>query len=169
MSRDAIKQLRIDDDTAFTRKYDAIFGQEILLQLADTPQLLSRCAGALKENGKLVITDFTKADDTDANLIGAWLKREDATGPVHNEGDLRKHFTQSGFRMRTVEDMTDRYVGLVLHGWVALEESLRANAANRDTLLGMIKEAERWALRVTLLKSDQINYTRLFATKKTEL
>jgi len=57
----------------------------------------------------------------------------------------------------------------VLGGWVAFEESLRANAANRDTLRGMIAEAERWALRVTLLKSNQIRYTRLFATKKTEL
>ncbi len=63
---------------------------------------------------------------------------------------------------------TSATVDLVHNGWVALERSLRANAANRDILLSMIEEAERWAQRVMLLKSDQIGYTRLFATKKTK-
>lgn len=166
ISRVTIKNLTIDDDAAFDRKYDAIFGQEILLQRADITEFLNRCAGALKDNGKLVITDFTRPDEAAAGAADAWLKYEGAAGPTHNEGELRALFKAAGFRMRTVEDLTDRYVGLVLDGWVALEESLRANAANREILLGMIEEAERWALRVTLLKSDQISYTRLFATKK---
>jgi len=168
MSRVTIKNLSIDDDSAFARKYDAIFGQEILLQRANVSQLLDRCANALKENGKLVITDFTSADETAGSSIEAWLKREKAAGPTREEGELRALFTEAGFRMRTVEDLTDRYIGLVHNGWVALERSLRANAANRDILLGMIEEAERWTQRVMLLKSDQIGYTRLFATKKTK-
>lgn len=166
ISRVTIKNLTIDDDTAFERKYDAIFGQEILLQRANVAQFLNRCVGALKDNGKLVITDFTSPDDAGADATAAWLKREEVTGRIFNESELRELFKETGFRMRTVEDMTDHYIGLVLDGWVALEESLRANAANRDIILGMLEEAERWALRVTLLKNDQISYTRLFATKK---
>ncbi|MCZ6845482.1 MAG: methyltransferase domain-containing protein, partial [Alphaproteobacteria bacterium] len=132
MSRVTIKNLSIDDDSAFARKYDAIFGQEILLQRANVSQLLDRCANALKENGKLVITDFTSADETAGSSIEAWLKREKAAGSIREEGELRALFTEAGFRMRTVEDLTDRYIGLVHNGWVALERSLRANAANRD-------------------------------------
>lgn len=168
ISRVKIKNIAIDDETAFSRKYDAIFGQEILLRLADKPQLLNQCTNALKKNGKLVITDFISGEDTDADATEAWLKREKAAGPTLNESEIRELFKEAGFRMRTVEDMTDYYVGLVLDGWVALEESLRANAANRDILMGMIEEADRWAQRVTLLKSDQLGYTRLFATKKTK-
>jgi len=166
ISRVTIKNLTIDDDAAFGRKYDAIFGQEILLHRADLREFLDRCANGLKDNGKLVITDFTSPDDVADGAADAWLKHEGAVSPILNESELRAVFKEAGFRMRTVEDLTDRYVGLVLDGWVALEESLRANAANRDILLGMIEEAERWALRVTMLKNDQIGYTRLFATKK---
>jgi len=168
ISRVTIKNLAIDDDAAFDRKYDAIFAQEILLERADKSKFLSHCVNALKNNGKLVITDFTSPDEAAAGVADAWLKHEGAAGPTLNESELRALFKEAGFRMRTIEDMTDRYVGLVLDGWVALEESLRANAANRDILMGMIEEAERWALRVTLLKSDKIAYTRLFATKKTK-
>lgn len=167
ISRVTIKNLSIDDDSAFERKYDAIFAQEILLQLADKQKLLANCVGALKQNGKFVLTDFTKPDDTPAGAHKLWLKRESAAGPTLEDTELRALFKAAGFSVRTVEDMTDRYVGLVLNGWVALEQSLRANAANRDILLGMIEEAERWAVRVTLLKADQIRYTRIFATKKT--
>lgn len=166
ISRVTIKNLTIDDDAAFDRKYDAIFGQEILLHRPDTREFLNRCVKGLKDNGKLVITDFTSPDDVADGAAADWLKREKAVGPTLNESELRTLFKEAGFRMRTVEDMTDRYVGLVLDGWVALEESLRANAANRDIILGMLEEAERWALRVTMLKNDQISYTRLFATKK---
>ncbi len=166
ISRVTIKNIAIDDDAAFERKYDAIFGQEILLQIADKAKLLEHCIGALKDNGKLVITDFTRPDDAAGETQAAWLKREEAAGPALDEAELRALFKKGGFSVRTVEDMTDRYVGLVLNGWVALEQSLRANAADRDILLGMIEEAERWAIRVTLLKADQIRYTRMFATKK---
>lgn len=168
ISRVKIKNIGIDDDTAFARKYDAMFGQEILLQRPDKFQFLNRCAGALKANGKLVITDFTSAEDTSADATAAWLKSEKAAGSTLEEDELREILKKAGFRVRTVEDMTDRYVGLILDGWVALEESLRANAANREILLGMIEEAERWSQRVTLLKSDQLRYTRIFATKKTK-
>lgn len=166
ISRVTIKNLTIDDDAAFDRKYDAIFGQEILLHRADIKKFLNLCASGLKDNGKLVITDFTSPDNVADGAIDAWLKREGTVSPTLNESDLRTLFKDAGFRMRTVEDLTDRYVGLVLDGWVALEESLRANTANRDILLGMIEEAERWAVRVAMLKNDQIGYTRLFATKK---
>lgn len=166
ISRVKIINLSIDDDAAFSRKYDAIFGQEILLQCADKSQLLDRCYSALKTNGKLVFTDFARPDDATDEITDMWLKSENAAGPTLSEGDLRELFKEAGFRMRTVEDMTDRYVGLVLDGWVALEESLRENTANRDILLGMIEEAERWAQRVALLKNEQLSYTRLFATKK---
>lgn len=166
ISRVTIKNLTIDDNAAFDRKYDAIFGQEILLHRPDIKEFLNRCVKGLKDNGKLVITDFTCPDDVAAGAADAWLKHEGAVSPTLNESELRALFKDAGFRMRTVEDLTDHYVGLVLDGWVALEESLRANAANRDILMGMIEEAERWALRVTMLKNDQISYTRLFATKK---
>lgn len=169
MSRVTIKNLSIDSDAAFARKYDAIFGQEILLQRPDKKALLSHCVKALKKNGKLVITDFTNSDTTDLDAISPWLKSEESAGPTLNEEELRELFEAAGFKMRTVEDMTDRYVGLVLNGWVALEESLKANAADREILLGMIKEAERWAQRVTLLKHGQVSYKRLFATKRTQL
>jgi SAM-dependent methyltransferase len=176
MSRVTIKNLAIDDDAAFERKYDAIFGQEILLGIADKAKLLEHCVNALKDTGKLVITDFTLADGAAGEAVELWLQREQAKSPILTEAEWRKLFKDSGFRskdarfrMRTVEDMSDRYVDLVLSGWVALEESLRANAADRDTLRGMIAEAERWALRVTLLKSGLIRYTRLFATRQKRL
>ena len=176
MSRVSIKNVSIDDEAAFARQYDAIFGQEIMLRHADKSDLLDRCVNALKDNGKLVVTDFTCADGTAVEAIDPWLKREEAAGPILSEGEWRALLTGTGlpkkkprFSVRTVEDMSDRYIALVLDGWVALEESLRANAANREILRGMIEEAERWALRVTLLKSHQIRYTRLFATKKTDL
>jgi cyclopropane fatty-acyl-phospholipid synthase-like methyltransferase len=168
ISRVKIMNLTIDDDDAFSRKYDAIFGQEILLKRADKSVFLKRCVNALKDNGKLVITDFTSTDDTAADAIVPWLKSEEAAGPILDESQLREIFTENGFRMRTIEDMTDRYVGLVLDGWTALEESLRENSADREILLGMLEEAERWTQRITLLKSEQIGYTRLFATKKTK-
>ena len=168
LSRVTIKNIGIDDGAAFTRKYDAIFCQEILLKRVDKTQFLDHCVKALKDNGKIVITDFSSADDIEAGANDSWLKRENAAGPTLDENELRELFKNAGFRIRTVEDMTDRYVGLILDGWVALEESLRANAANRDILLGMIEEAERWTERVTLLKKDQIRYTRIFATKQTQ-
>ncbi len=166
MSRVSIKNIAIDDDKAFDRKYDAIFGQEVLLQIADKPQLLNHCVKALKDNGKLVLTDFTSSDDTNAKATATWLKREEALAPTTGEDEMRALLKDTGFSVRAVEDMTERYVGLVLDGWVALQESLRENAANKNTLLGMLEEAERWALRVALLKADQLRYTRMFATKK---
>jgi len=166
ISRVTIKNLSIDDDMAFDRKYDAIFGQEILLHRPDITEFLGRCVKGLKDNGKLVITDFTSPDDVTAGSTEAWLKHEGATSPLLNESEVRSLFKEAGFRIRTIEDLTDRYVRLVLDGWVALEESLRDNAANWEILLGMIEEAERWAVRVMLLKHDQLSYTRLFATKK---
>ena len=176
MSRVKIKNMSIDDPGAFERKYDAIFGQEIMLPLADRAKLLGHCVNALKAGGKLVITDFTLADGAGGEAVDLWLQREQAAGSILTENDWRSFFKETGFnenkarfRMRTIEDMSDRYVELVLHGWIALEESLRANAANRDTLREMIAEAERWALRVTLLNSGLLRYTRLFATKQTEL
>ncbi len=176
MSRVKIKNMSIDDGEAFDRKYDAIFGQEILLRLADKTKLLEHCVNALKDGGKLVITDFTLAEGAGGKAIDLWLERERAQGSMLSENEWRQLFKDSGFnenkarfRMRTIEDMSDRYVALVLNGWVALEESLRANAANRDTLREMITEAERWALRVTLLNSGLLRYTRLFATRQTEL
>ncbi len=176
MSRVKIKNMSIDDGEAFDRKYDAVFGQEILLRLADKTKLLEHCVNALKDGGKLVITDFTLAEGAGGKAIDLWLERERAQGSMLSENEWRQLFKDSGFnknkarfRMRTIEDMSDRYVALVLNGWVALEESLRANAANRDTLREMITEAERWALRVTLLNSGLLRYTRLFATRQTEL
>lgn len=168
ISRVEIKNLAIDDDAAFDRHYDAIFGQEILLRCADKANLLKRCVNALKQNGKLVLTDLTSAADSNASAIAPWLEAEGTAGPLPSEDALRTLFKDAGFRVRAVEDMTDRYVRLVLDGWIALEESLRDNAANRAILLGMLAEAERWSRRVALLKSGHIKYTRVFAAKKTE-
>ena len=167
ISRVTIKNIAIDDDAAFERKYDAVFAQEILLQLADKSRLFQHCVDALKKNGKLVITDFTRPDDIDAVSLDPWLKREAAASVPLDDAEMRALFKQAGFSVRTVEDMTERYINLVLDGWVAFEGSLRANAADREILLGMIAEAERWTERVALLKHDQIRYTRIFATKKT--
>lgn len=168
ISRVSIKNLALDDGAAFARKYDAIFGQEIMLHLDDIPELLDRCAAALKKNGKVVLTDFVRTENAEPKILESWSRREDAAGPILDESDLRTMFKKAGFRMRTVEDMTEHYLRLVLNGWVALEQSLRENASDRDVLSGMVDEAERWALRVALLKNRQLRYTRLFATKKTE-
>lgn len=146
--------------------FDRVFSKELLFQVARKAELLAAVAAATKSDGQLVLTDYVLGDGADDGFVDAWSKHEPIPPCPVGAKKMQELLKQSGFDVRTAEDMTDRHAALVVAQWDAVLKSLRPRELEPEVAVALIREAEIWAARAAAFASGRLRCYRFFALRR---
>lgn len=146
--------------------YNAVLALEPLAGTPPAP-VLTALARALKPGGHIVLTELVAAPGLDAGdpSVAAWMRLEGRGADTPSADALTDALTRLRFDVRIAEDETGRHVAQVMQGW---QEAVRAIAARRPArprAAALVREAERWLLRLRLLDSGALRLMRWYAIR----
>jgi SAM-dependent methyltransferase len=132
------------------------------------PEPLARAlAGALKPGGQLVLLDLVHgAGPPSPETSLRWLHGESRASPPPPQAAVERALAAAGFALHVVEDLGPRHSAAVVAGWAAHLRGLAAGARPKDpaAVAALLLEAERWMLRVALLRQGRLRLLRWHAT-----
>jgi SAM-dependent methyltransferase len=125
--------------------------------------ILEGLARALKPAGQLVLTDLVANAPLDPALPGlarwAALERRDPALLVPGAA-ITRMLGHVGMDVRIAEDLSERHLEHVMHGWYDVVRDLRGKRPDRAGALLLVAEAERWLLRWRLIKEGRLRLMR---------
>ncbi len=151
------------------RRYEAAFARMVLWQLADKKRLLGEIDKGLKPQGQLTFIDYViKPGAAGAEGLGAWLKAEHCANMPCTLTEVSKMLEALKIDIRIAEDMTGEFRRLVTEGWAKAVEILSAGASGLapEEAQALVREAEMWRMRISLLDSGTLQVARFFGIKR---
>ena len=145
------------------RRFDRVLCRELLSSLVPKARLLGEIMRALHSDGELLISDFVIAAEgaipTGCGLRHPWTA-----------GAMVQLLKESGYEIRSVDDMTDWYLRLVRDGFRRVEGSVppfsEADPEEARILrTALTRELDFWTRRAVLLQDGQLRYYRFHAQK----
>ncbi len=147
--------------------YDAAVAREFFCRVEDKKGVFGKVYTALKTPAQLLLTDLVMADSREPGAAAkAWLASERDIVRLGTIDDYRAMCDEQNLDMHICEDYSDDYRKAVLRGWAEAVQQFRPGAHERDVQLGMLKEAERWLLRLAAIESGDVRLLRIHAYKK---
>jgi cyclopropane fatty-acyl-phospholipid synthase-like methyltransferase len=155
------------------RRFDCIFAKESLGQVPEKQKLFADMVKSLKPGGHVLFTDYvlTKAiGDAEASAWLDWCGRELGIPHPWRSYQLLDAMNDAGLDIRINEDITERYMSLVLGRWQLWEEFVKAfdggspSAQERMTML--LGKAQLWTQRIAALRSGELRVFRFHAMKR---
>lgn len=160
---------------SFDRKFDRALAKEALFTIEKKAHLLNLLEEHLKPGGLFLITDFVL---TSESVIGtdaykAWRASEAARRKPHmvTAKELADMCKKARFTLRVDEDVTKDYIELVNRAWTGADRvaaRLQGREDGEALLKTLLKEAEFWNLRVSMLEAGHLQIRRLVGSKRTE-
>jgi hypothetical protein len=134
------------------------------LRGAPPEPVLTAIRGALKEGGHCVFVDLASASIAAARQreMVQWSGIERRNAPPPPEQEVSRLFETLGFDLRITEDLTDSHSELVLGAWQTLLRGLQRRPGREKAAL-LVAEAERWLLRLRLMRAGQLRLVRWHA------
>ena len=143
------------------------FSKEFFHKVADKKRLLQGTILLLKEEGRLLFTDFLMPEDTSKKSLREW------TSLLPYEAHLwtakRYQLFLAGQKMHLLmnDDVTQQTHDLILAAWQAFDASARIAHYAPETAEMALQEAERWAACVRALEAGKLQVGRFCYVKKT--
>ncbi len=146
--------------------YDVVFSQGALFTTAGKERLLQQVAAALKDRGQLLFADFVKADAVaDDGPLSEWIQSEPVEPRLWSAQDYSHYIETLGMDVRVVEDISDRFKGMVLQGWAGFLSSIEETGLDHATGAALVTEIELWTRRTQALDSGELRVCRIHAIK----
>jgi len=159
----------------FDRKYDRAFAKETFFTIEKKAKLLGLLEEHLKPGGLFLITDFVLASESvvATYTFNAWRDCETARRRPYmvTAKELADMCKKARFTVRVDEDVSKDYIDLVNKAWAGADRvaaRIGGQADSEALLRTLLKEAEFWNLRVSMLESGQLQLRRLVGSKRAE-
>jgi hypothetical protein len=129
--------------------------------------LLSSCERALKPYGHLVVLDLVadRSSDLANPAMQAWLKAEGRTIDPPAAASVTRSLTRLGFDVHVMEDLSRHQERLALNGWSRQLRRLEGARPQSAYAMALVQEAERWMLRLRLMRDGHLKLMRWHAVK----
>lgn len=135
------------------------------LRGAQPEPVLSAVTRALKPHAQLALVELV-AESTPDPTREAWARLEWRAAELPKQETITRMLGRLGYEVRVAEDISERHVRLALAGWTALVESMEARRPEPRLLAAIVTEAERWLLRLRLLRGGQLRLLRWHALRR---
>lgn len=127
--------------------------------------LLVRLAAAMRPNAQIVLLDLVAGPAAEPHQLEAWSRVEHRRLPPPAESEVTDGLRAQGFDVPVVEDISRHHTRLAIAGWRALLRRLEENRPDNAFAAALVEEAERWLLRLRLLRQDQLRLIRWHALR----
>lgn len=151
------------------KRYDRVFAKEAFFCVKNKDALMHALADGMKPLGQILFTDFVLvSDDASGRALDVWRAHEPtAPAPWSVERYVWSLSEDLGLDLRVHEDMTEKYMALIVAGWVPVVEAMKRQGADKAAMMPMLMEVELWARRYAALASGALRVYRFFAIKPT--
>jgi cyclopropane fatty-acyl-phospholipid synthase-like methyltransferase len=151
-----------------SRFYNGIYSRDALYAVGLKDALLANLVQGLKAQGMLTFIDYVAADDLAlvSAEIAAWKKREPAKVHLWTAERYQKALTMQKLDVRTVEDISEEVRHDILTAWGDYLKGLDTRKLAPARAKALVREAELWAARHTVLASGRLRSVRVCAIKK---
>ncbi len=138
-------------------KYDIIVARDFLYALNDRKTVLETIAEALKPGGSLIFTDYCLADrSSEEKGVVAWRQTEPHKPTPGTIDEYRELLTALRFDVKSVDDITAKFVPAIQTGWKTIVESLKTGSHSRGYVDSLMLEGSIWLGRSRALESGQL-------------
>ncbi|WCL54759.1 methyltransferase domain-containing protein [Gimibacter soli] len=155
----------------FDRKFDRAMAKEALYTVEDKDALIAHVEDKLKPGGLFLITDYVIAEDSVVakENFREWKVAERSTPYMVTPKELEAKLKNVRMQVRVSEDITAQYVEMINKAWAGADE-VAAKLAKLDDgarlIQVLMREAEYWTRRKSLLESGDMRLWRIVANKK---
>lgn len=150
--------------SVLNRRYDCFFSKESIYTVSDKKRLFKNIMESLKPNGQIVFTDYVIQNTGDESEAFRDWKRLEPTRPhPWRAEDLVSLLENLDLDVRIQEDISEKFLSLVVRGWNGLAKTLVPGGGDRAFLESLIDEAELWVRRHAALTSESLRVYRFYA------
>jgi len=149
------------------KRYDAIFGRQVLGLVKDKTALITGLNNCLKPGGHIMIIEYAlAAADADGPELRAWREAEDpglAPPTIELIAGALKH---EKINVRVAEDFAPNFKAQVLAGWARLAEEIKGKSVSAEEKPLLARELDLWAKRIAAFDSGSLKLARVHGIKK---
>ncbi|GMH44018.1 hypothetical protein BSKO_11952 [Bryopsis sp. KO-2023] len=119
------------------QSFDVVYSRDTILHIDDKPKLFQRLYGFLKPGGRLLITDYCRADKTPSDQFAAYIKQRGYD--LHSVNAYSKMLQDAGFVNVQGEDTTALFE-------TSLRRELATAEANKESFIADFSEQDYFAI-----------------------
>lgn len=158
---------------------DCVLSRDSMHLISDKVGMLDGMKAAVKDIGQVLITDYvTETNDAPSGRVKAWI--EDSAEPISlwSVERYQQALGDRGLDIRIVEDLSPLYAETIKAAFAAFvaaagQSAKDGKAGGAGVFAGkprrqaaLIREAETWARRASMLEAGEIKAYRFFALKR---
>lgn len=117
---------------------------------------------ALRPNGELMLVDLVANETLDPldDAVTAWSRLEGRAPVVPTQQAIAAALGSLGFDVRVTEDISLRHMQQALAGWHNVIRGMRTTKPSRAMAAVLVREAELWLRRISLIRANRIRLVR---------
>jgi hypothetical protein len=117
---------------------------------------------ALRQGGELMMVELVADQPLDPldDAVVAWCQLEGRPPVVPSQRAVTAALGRLGFDVRVTEDISLRHMQQALHGWHDVIRSMREKKPSHAVAMVVVREAELWLRRLSLMRAQRIRLVR---------
>lgn len=161
----------LENNPAFSHKYDRAFAKESLFIISDKPRLVRAIHDQLKEDSLFLLTDYILSDtaDRDSEDYRKWCDLEPYPPKPVTAEIMLSCLKDAGFILKDDEDITGFYLGLITsarnHAKKVITLMQSDEIRNVAVLTYMYNEAVFWDSRARLLRNGDLKVIKYLCSR----
>lgn len=163
--------LNMNKDQPFGRKFDRALATNFFIYHEDKQDCIAKVAAALKPEALFLITETFLADDALVSTDGYrdWRNSEPRRPSPSERGDMVRLLEAADFTVRVDDDLTAEYIAMVAKAWSRADKvvaDVMGDASTAHLAKVVLREAEVWSRRLSMMRSGRLTYRRMLAVKR---
>ena len=138
--------------------FDRALVHELLFRVADKEELLRQIARALKPKSQILIADYFVEDRTRNAAIETWAAADPAPVKPWSLAEARQCLTALKIELRSANDETTHYRGLIVRGMDRFLKGAAQQAINRNLTAALKREIELWGKRLAAFDTGALRF-----------
>lgn len=132
---------------------------------ASPAEVLPSMAASLRPAGQILLVDLVRGPSASAAQLAEWARIERRTPNLPGASAITECLQRLGFDVPVVEDISRHQAHLAIAGWRALLRRMEQERPEPALAAAMVDEAERWLLRLRLMRLDGMRLMRWHAIR----
>ena len=144
--------------------YHCFYSHLELYKFEKKEDVLRQIHTSLRENGKMLFTDYCATEESGSDLYMEWLDNEEETPHPWLGSNYKKFFnTELKVDFKTEADESEEHMRQILLGWHLKMKEMQSGNLDQETFTMVGSELELWMRRVQLIKSGELKFYRFYA------
>jgi precorrin-6B methylase 2 len=145
---------------------ERVFSKEFFHKVAEKQRVLQGTVLLLKEEGRLMFTDFILSEETSAKELGDWLSFLPYEAYLWTADRYQQFLAAQKMELLTSDDVTEPTRNIILAAWQSFNASGRVADYAPETAESALHEAERWAACVQAIEAGKLQIRRYCYVKR---